>query len=753
MGDLREMRPSEVVRLLNSSPLGTVLNATQLGRNRDQAGFRIGDGKTVDFSRYLAWLAGERRRRRDDGEAQDYEAHRVSAARRSRDKSRAGRDIGPIPDVVNPARKEACREDYKRFAETYFPATFYLGWSEDHLEVITTVQIVTLSGGMYGIGMPRGSGKTTLCEVAIIWAVCYGHHEFAMLISQNQPKAQESLDKIKRAFESNDLLLEDFPEVCFPIRCLDGIPHRAGGQLCMGKRTFIQWGSDQIVLPTIDGSVASGGVVQTAGITGAVRGAKFARADGREVRPSLVLVDDPQTRESAKSPSQCDEREKILNGDVLGLAGPGRALSVLATVTVVYDGDLAHRLLDRERSPEWRGVKKKFVYAWPEREDLWARYGEIRRESLINGLGAAPATQFYEENRSEMDRGAKVAWEARFDPGEISALQHAWNKRYSMKGQFWAEFQNEPEDDELLDDRLVAADVCRKLSKLDKGVLPPVSSHVVAFIDLHEHCHFWAVAAVADDFSGSLIDYGTWPKQTERYFTLRKLRRTLAARFPGFELGAFVSQGLSELTDYLASRTFKTPDGSSLHLEFGLIDAGWQTETIRQWAAGNAGARWQLSFGDGVTAKRVPLNELQKKPGDRIGLHWRIPGESRGGVRHVNFDTNYWKTFFKTRLQTPFGAPGCWTLYGDSPREHELIADHFCVETSTPQQGRGRIVNEWSVPVGKKGADQHLFDCGVGCCVAASIRGCVLPGTENASAQPQRKKVSFREQHRRAQKA
>src|SRR3712207_7549730 len=52
-----------------------------------------------------------------------------------------------------------------------------------------------------------------------------------------------------------------------------------------------------LVLPTIEGSAASGGVIRVAGITGRVRGMKHKRTDGLSVRPSLVLVDDPQTDE------------------------------------------------------------------------------------------------------------------------------------------------------------------------------------------------------------------------------------------------------------------------------------------------------------------------------------------------------------------------------------------------------------------------------------------------------------------------
>jgi len=142
------------------------------------------------------------------------------------------------------------------------------------------------------------------------------------------------LDSIKTELDSNELLLADFPEVCFPIQALDGISNRANGQLYKGKRTQIGWTAKEVVLPTVEGSSASGAIIKVAGLTGRIRGMKFKRPDGRTVRPSLVVLDDPQTDESARSLSQCANRESILAGAVLGLAGPGKKISGIMPCTV-----------------------------------------------------------------------------------------------------------------------------------------------------------------------------------------------------------------------------------------------------------------------------------------------------------------------------------------------------------------------------------------------------------------------------------
>lgn len=83
---------------------------------------------------------------------------------------------------------------------------------------------------------------------------------------------------------------------------------------------------------------------------------KHKHVDGSSVRPSLVLIDDPQTDESARSPSQCAARERILAGAILDLAGPGRKIAGLMALTVVRPADLADRILDREQHPQWKSV-------------------------------------------------------------------------------------------------------------------------------------------------------------------------------------------------------------------------------------------------------------------------------------------------------------------------------------------------------------------------------------------------------------
>ena len=299
--DVRQLRPSILTRMLNSTPLGYCISERQLRRHRNRAGYRIGDEKHVDLLRYTAWLVWSRHNPEPTKPPLDYEAMKEAARARNAELSAIGRDIGEIPSVVNPQRKARAAMDFRFFCETYFPETFSLPWSQDHLKVIAKIETAVLRGGLFAMAMPRGSGKTTLAETACIWAMLTGAREFVCLIGSDAGHARSMLESIKVEFETNNHLLEDYPEVVYPIRALERIHNRAKGQLYDGKPTRIVWTADEIVLPTIEGSRASGAIIRVAGIESRIRGMKFKRADGRAVRPSLVVLDDPQTDESARS--------------------------------------------------------------------------------------------------------------------------------------------------------------------------------------------------------------------------------------------------------------------------------------------------------------------------------------------------------------------------------------------------------------------------------------------------------------------
>lgn len=729
------MRVVDVARLLNSTSFGFVLAQARLYREFNRVGFRIGSSenpRNINLLKYIAWMFDRKHTPEETSGARSYEDRRNAERDRQAEQSLAGRDIGPLPEVVNPDRKAACERNFQLFCESYFPETYALAWSPDHLKVIEKIETAVLRGGLFALALPRGSGKTTITESAALWSMLYGHREFVVLIGATESAALELLDSLKTELEVNERLAEDFPEVCYPVAQLEGIANRCAGQLYKGERTRITWTSNEIVLPTVEGSRASGIIVRVAGITGRIRGMKFKRSDGRNVRPSLVVIDDPQTSESAGSLEQTRKRVRVLAGDILGLAGPGQKISGIMPCTIIRPGDMADIILNRNTHPDWNGEKTRMVYRFPSNMKLWEEYAEIRAEALRTEGNFQKATEFYLANREAMDAGAEVSWEARFNHDEVSALQHAMNLKFQDEAAFMSEYQNDPLPDDTADDSLLSVDeICAKINGLARRRVPLKCDRLTMFVDVQKALLFYVVIAWAEDFTGAVIDYGSWPDQHRHEYSLADANPSIQTLFPkaGFEGGLYAA--LSALTDECLGREWEREDGAVLKIERALVDANWgqSTDVVYQFCRQSSHAGVILpSHGRYVGASSKPMTEYRKQQGDRLGFNWMIPNVAgKRAIRHVIYDTNYWKSFIHARLAVPVGDKGSLTLYGRIPGVHQLFAEHLTAEYRVKTQGRGRTVDEWKLK--PQSHDNHFLDCVAGCAVCGSMLGASLPET------------------------
>ena len=729
------MRVVDVARLLNSTSFGFVLAQARLYREFNRVGFRIGSSenpRNINLLKYIAWMFDRKHTPEETSGARSYEDRCNAERDRQAEQSLAGRDIGPLPEVVNPGRKAACERNFQLFCESYFPETYSLAWSPDHLKVIEKIETAVLRGGLFALALPRGSGKTTITESAALWSMLYGHREFVVLIGATESAALELLDSLKTELEVNERLAEDFPEVCYPVAQLEGIANRCAGQLCKGERTRITWTSNEIVLPTVEGSRASGIIVRVAGITGRIRGMKFKRSDGRNVRPSLVVIDDPQTSESAGSLEQTRKRVRVLAGDILGLAGPGQKISGIMPCTIIRPGDMADIILNRNTHPDWNGEKTRMVYRFPTNMKLWEEYAEIRAEALRTEGNFQKATEFYLANREAMDAGAEVSWEARFNHDEVSALQHAMNLKFQDEAAFQSEYQNDPLPDDTADDSLLSVDeICAKINGLARRRVPLKCDRLTMFVDVQKALLFYVVIAWAEDFTGAVIDYGSWPDQHRHEYSLADANPSIQTLFPkaGFEGALYAA--LSALTDECLGREWEREDGAVLKIERALVDANWgqSTDVVYQFCRQSSHAGVILpSHGRYVGASSKPMTEYRKQQGDRLGFNWMIPNVAgKRAIRHVIYDTNYWKSFIHARLAVPVGDKGALTLYGRIPGAHQLFAEHLTAEYRVKTQGRGRTVDEWKLK--PQSHDNHFLDCVAGCAVCGSMLGASLPET------------------------
>ena len=662
--------------------------------------------------------------------------------------SRKGRDIGPLPPIKNKQRRAEAEASLLQYLKQYKPAAYNLAFSQSHLELIQHLENIITHGGQRAFALPRGDGKTTITIGAAEWAISTGRRRFVTLIGATEPAAEKLLKNIKTNFTNNKLLHEDFPEISLPIKKLENQPLRCRGQLLDGNPTNMVWGAKMLVFPTVLGSNASGSVISVCGLTGNVRGQQHELPSGEVIRPDMAICDDPQTRESANSPTQTQTRRDIIFGDVMGLAGPGVQIALAIPCTVIVPGDLSDQLLDREKNPELVGIKKGMVIRWPEHEKLWEEYGELRIADLLNEDMQLPtATEFYRKNRDKMDEGSLVNWPARKSDWELSALQHAYNMRFKLGDDaFFSEYQNDPIDHSQDDNEFIQPDqLAAKQNGLPKGKVSVDTRVLTAFIDVQKKALYYGVCWWADGFNGGVCDYGVYPKQPRRNFELRKLKKTLQQAHPGTGEEGACRAGLIQLIEEICGRDFVCQeDGSRHQVKRLFVDTNYRTDLVHDVVNSTTYKSVVMPYhGRPIGPSDTPYSHRKQQRGEKIGNEWMIPTTKKKRLaRHVRVDVNYWKTKIFARLGTALGDSGCLSLYTDKAgaRHHEEFG-HQVAGSEVPNKtyGKERMVIEWKLPPNQP--DNHFLDILVGCGVGASMEGITLKGETPINANRRRRQV------------
>ena len=639
---------------------------------------------------------------------------------------------GELPKVKSPKRRKETSASLKTFLLTYFPDIFYLDFSPIHLDVINKIEQTIEKGELYALAMPRGSGKTSICQCALVWAIVTGRAKCAVLCCASQSRADQLLKDVYALLSANEKLAQDYPKEVFPFYCTASTPRRLSSLTYDGAplRATIKQG--QIVFPAIPGSTSFESVLFGVGLTGSgLRGLAYTTSDGRKVRPDFCLVDDPQDNESANSPQQTLTRERLIKADLLGMAGAGKQLSCLITCTVIAKDDLADRLLNRSLNPEFHGQRYQLLSGLPKNLALWDEWNTLREDELRNDQNHDISNRFYLDNVDAMQEGATPCWNDRKDKQDKDALTYAMRLYYRDKDSFWSEYMNQPADanKDYSFTSLTAEKCSAKLNGLERCAVESDDRFITGFIDVHKRLLYYTLVAWKNDFSGNIIDYGVFPKQPGTNWTHKQPGISLTRYFEGQTLEDAISLGIGQLVGDLVGRDYTTADGTVINVQRILVDANWgqQTETVYTAIRKLRNPIVTPSHGVYIGAKSRPFGQGYQSNGDVCGINWRVPSKTnRVGTRYVLFDSNFWKSFFMRRLIAPKQTLSNIQIFGNEFKEHARLVNHFGAEFFTDVEARGgtRRVEEWELKPGR--TDNHWFDCCVGCCVAASMCGLKL---------------------------
>lgn len=662
----------------------------------------------------------------------NYDDHAQEMGDRNRRTRQAGQDIGDIPPVANQVRRDSCERDLWLFGHTYFAAVLTLLGSDDHRRIVMELEQKILNGGMKAFSMPRGSGKTAWVIIAACWALLYGHCKFVVILGPDAGHAEGCLSTIDDELNDNELFGEDFPEVAWPLAKLDRQHQRRIRY--KGERVNITLTKDALMLPDITGSKSCGARVQCKGLQGSVRGLFYRSPSGERVRPDLVLIDDPQTDETAKSPTMTKARVKKIRKAVKGLGGPGKKLTIFATVTVIEKHDLADQLLNPKLMHGWNGERVPFFHSEPTDKDAWDKYKTLRLAAMRGSQPPTEANEFYAANQAAMDDGARPYWPARFDPqnGEISAIQHGMNVKIDDPEFYASEYQGEPLEEVTSDVEMSPDEIVKRLSHVPRGYVPLEATHLTAFVDVQNRVLYWIVIAWAPGFRGWVIDYGTFPQQRRDWFTAADVTETLEGLFPGQSQAEQWYSGLKEIVGQLMNREwprFALPgqDASgAAPLRVGLLgidaQAGQANPIVYRFARQSSfGAHVLPCHGFGMKATEKNYAQRAIKPNVPCGDEWETPQDGRHKQKHLNYNTNHHKTKAAHLLTAPAGATGGIYLFGDVEHVHGMYADHASSEYCSKVIGPYGPRDIWQIRPQR--SENHWWDGTVACSVLASILG------------------------------
>jgi hypothetical protein len=239
------------------------------------------------------------------------------------------------------ARAQLSKNDPLLFALTYLSHHLYsietsdkLSFAEFHLDLLEHAKSWLEKSRVPrehrdAYVAPRGVGKSTwLFQILPMWAAAHGHVKFIVAFSDSADQAKNHLATIRGEFDMNDLLIQDFPDLCEPkVR-------RQGGPV--GKK---------LVASRVDMIEQRNGFVMMAKGSGtAARGLKVGKQ-----RPDLIVLDDIEPGEEKYSPTLMRQRLRWMLETVFHLNEFAR---VIIVGTVTAPGSIMHQMVESELHPE-----------------------------------------------------------------------------------------------------------------------------------------------------------------------------------------------------------------------------------------------------------------------------------------------------------------------------------------------------------------------------------------------------------------
>ncbi len=654
-----------------------------------------------------------------------------------------------IPACANPERRRECEANTKLWFQTYLPHAFPKPFGEPHDIMIERSDNAIRTGGRSAVAEPRGYGKSTTLKARSLKALMAGEKKYCALIGADAKASDKNVKGMIMWILGSDLMKEDYPEIWFPISAsadgkayptaqraktlLVGAVETCGCEFDIeakeGDPIYLDFKSQPAVLyfPWFPKCASSGAVLFSVGITGGIRGENRHLPDGSIIRPDLVLIDDPQTRESAHSAIQTKSRLEIIEEDIGGLAGQGEELSMLCACTVVAKNDLADQLLDRKLNPDWRGEKTAMLESFPKHMDNahdslvnWEEWNKVRIEGLNEDDDGLSAITYYIDNTEILEEEAITTWDGIQKKKHPSPLYSAMELYFKNPKGFYSEYQNDPQDENDSSQKLERDVVLKALNGLEINQIQEGFNIETIAIDLNDYALSWSYCAFKNDMTTNIVNYGQYPAGSKNVWDS--------------DMGISREEAFTNcLTEFIVKLSKEYPSA------FIGLDGNWQTDTVHQVCKqmNRMGIKCFVMRGKGSSQYK------EKKPNDK-----RLIGKTRNhcqfskGVKgnEVEFDSHYWHRTTQNAFRIKSPAPGSLSTYGRESKKHMLLADHCVADRLLAYFVKdGKEYYDWFKPPHEH---NDIFDAVSMCQILATMNGCdyVEAGQKLRVKRPRRRK-------------
>lgn len=291
--------------------------------------------------------------------------------------------------------------DFAFFVQTYFPHYIrHKHFSNLHKYLFDKLPKILQekTSQNLAIAAPRGEAKSTLVSrLFTLFCIITEQKKFAVIVMDSIDQAYPMLEAIKAELEFNVRLKTDFPKIC--------------GQ---GK----VWQSGSFVSKNNVKVMVAGSGKKLRGLT---HGA---------YRPDLVILDDIENDEQVRNPQQRDKLENWFKSTITPLGAAGEKLDIVYIGTILHYDSVLNRTLQNKA---FVGKIFQAIEKLPDNLKLWDEF-----DAIFKNDGKKQALDFYSKHKKELDKGAKVSWQAR------SLLDLMIIRATIGQASFDAEYQNDP---------------------------------------------------------------------------------------------------------------------------------------------------------------------------------------------------------------------------------------------------------------------------------------------------------------------